>query len=73
MQAFAVLFNEHRYAKALLSVALMKNPALLNTPPPKKKKRLKRGGGHPPKKMEGRGVTRNILVHVELTRCFITK
>ena len=71
MQAFAVLFNEHRYAKALLSVALMKNPALLNTPPPQKK-RLKRGG-HPPKKMEGRGVTRNILVHVELTRCFITK
>ena len=29
MQAFAVLFIDHRYAKALLAVALLKNPALL--------------------------------------------
>ena len=29
MQAFAVLFIDHRYAKALLAVALLKNAALL--------------------------------------------
>ena len=52
MQAFAVLFIEHRYAKALLSVALLKNPALLNTPPPKKND-LK--GGASPKKNGGKG------------------
>ena len=52
MQAFAVLFIEHRYAKALLSVALLKNPALLNTPP--QKNDLK-GGGASPKKNGGKG------------------
>ena len=29
MQAFAGLFSDHRYAKALLAVELLKNPALL--------------------------------------------
>ena len=29
MQAFAVLFINHTYAKALLAVELLKNPALL--------------------------------------------
>ena len=29
MQAFAVLFIDLRYAKALLAVELLKNPALL--------------------------------------------
>ena len=32
MQAFAVLFIDHRYAKALLAVALLKTLPFLSTP-----------------------------------------